>query len=56
KNKKAIKNGQKEFDGDIREWSLSEDDGKLVCDMDLEKGNTKHKITIDAKSGKVLKK
>lgn len=24
--------------------------------MDLEKGNTKHKITIDAKSGKVLKR
>lgn len=52
--KKAIKNGQKEFDGDIKEWSLSEDDGKLVYDMDLQKGNTKHEITVDAKNGKVL--
>ncbi len=28
--KKAIKEGQKEFDGDIKEWSLEKDDGKLV--------------------------
>ncbi|NWK84533.1 PepSY domain-containing protein [Staphylococcus sp. GSSP0090] len=52
--KKAIKNAKKEFDGDIKEWSLSEDDGKLVYDMDLQKGNTKHEITVDAKNGKVL--
>ncbi|EHJ07115.1 PepSY domain-containing protein [Staphylococcus simiae] len=53
--KKAIKKGQKEFDGDIKEWSLDKDDGKLVYNMDLKKGKTKHEITIDAKSGKVLK-
>ncbi|MGW7975329.1 peptidase [Staphylococcus xylosus] len=52
--KEAIKKGQKEFDGDIKEWSLSEDDGKLVYDMDLQKDKTKHEITVDAKSGKVL--
>nr|WP_263313970.1 PepSY domain-containing protein [Mammaliicoccus sp. Marseille-Q6498] len=52
--KKAIKNGQKEFDGDVKEWSLSKDDGKLVYDLDLQKGKTKHEITIDAKNGKVL--
>ncbi len=27
--------GQKEFDGKIKEWSLSKDDGKLVYDLDL---------------------
>ncbi|MBO1199770.1 PepSY domain-containing protein [Staphylococcus simiae] len=53
--KEAIKKGQKEFDGDIKEWSLDKDDGKLVYNMDLKKDNTKHEITIDAKSGKVLK-
>lgn len=53
--KKAIKKGQKEFDGDIKEWSLDKDDGKLVYNMDLKKGNTKHEITVDAKSGEVLK-
>lgn len=52
--KKAIKNGQKEFDGDIKEWSLAKDEGKLVYDMDLQKDNTKHEITVDAKNGKVL--
>lgn len=52
--KEAIKKGQKEFDGDIKEWSLSESDGKLVYDMDIQKDNNKHEITIDAKSGKVL--
>lgn len=52
--KEAIKKGQKEFDGDIKEWSLSEDDGKLVYDMDIQKDDTKHEITVDAKNGKVL--
>ncbi|MGW7887950.1 PepSY domain-containing protein [Staphylococcus xylosus] len=52
--KDAIKKGQKEFDGDIKEWSLSEDNGKLVYDMDLKKGKTKHEISVDAKNGKIL--
>ncbi|MEB7753081.1 PepSY domain-containing protein [Staphylococcus pseudoxylosus] len=52
--KEAIKKGQKEFDGDIKEWSLSEDDGKLVYDMDIQKDKTKHEITVDAKNGKIL--
>ncbi|PHK48643.1 PepSY domain-containing protein [Staphylococcus edaphicus] len=52
--KKAIKKGQNEFDGDIKEWSLAEDEGKLVYDMDIQKGKTKHEITVDAKNGKVL--
>ncbi|MDW5471250.1 PepSY domain-containing protein [Staphylococcus equorum] len=52
--KEAIKKGQEEFDGDIKEWSLSEDDGKLVYDLDLKDDSTKHEITIDAKSGDVL--
>ncbi|MEC5299787.1 MULTISPECIES: PepSY domain-containing protein [Staphylococcus] len=52
--KEAIKKGQKEFDGDIKEWSLSKDDGKLVYDLDLKKDKEKHEVTIDAKNGKVL--
>ena len=53
--KKAIKEGQKEFDGDIKEWSLEKDDGKLVYNIDLKKGNKKQEVTVDAKNGKVLK-
>ncbi|MGW7975614.1 peptidase [Staphylococcus xylosus] len=52
--KEAIKKGQKEFDGDVKEWSLSEDNGKLVYDMDLKKGKTKHEISVDAKNGEIL--
>ena len=50
----TFKKGQKEFDGDIKEWSLSKDDGKLVYDLDLKKDKEKHEVTIDAKNGKVL--
>ncbi|MEF9574031.1 PepSY domain-containing protein, partial [Staphylococcus aureus] len=49
------KEGQKEFDGDIKEWSLEKDDGKLVYNIDLKKGNKKQEVTVDAKNGKVLK-
>lgn len=52
--KEAVKKGQKSFNGDIKEWSLSKDDGKLVYDLDLKKDTTKHELTIDAKNGKVL--
>ncbi len=52
--KKAIKEGQKEFDGDIKEWSLEKDDGKLVYNIDLKK-EKKQEVTVDAKNGKVLR-
>jgi uncharacterized membrane protein YkoI len=53
--KKALKKGQSKFKGDIGEWSLSKKHGKkLVYDMDLKKGKTKHEVSVDAKSGKVL--
>lgn len=52
--KDAIKKGQKKVDGDIKEWSLSKDDGKLVYDMDLKKGNTKYEVSVDAKNGELL--
>ena len=52
--KDAIKSAQKDFDGDVKEWSLSKDDGKLVYNFDLQKGKEKHEVTVDAKTGKVL--
>ncbi|MCU5746983.1 PepSY domain-containing protein [Staphylococcus sp. SQ8-PEA] len=54
--KDAIKAGQKKFNGDIKEWSLSKDDkrNQLVYDMDLKKGKEKHEISVDAKTGEVL--
>ena len=39
----------------IKEWSLEKDDGKLVYNIDLKKGNKKQEVTVDAKNGKVLK-
>ena len=35
--KSAIKAAQRAFDGEIKEWSLSKDDGKLVYDITLQK-------------------
>ena len=52
--KDAIKSAQKDFDGDVKEWSLSKDDGKLVYNFDLQKGKEKHEVTVGAKTGKVL--
>ncbi len=53
--KKAIKEGQKEFDGDINNWSLEKDDGKLVYNIDLKKVIKNKEVTVDAKNGKVLR-
>ncbi|MCO4346531.1 PepSY domain-containing protein [Staphylococcus agnetis] len=54
--KEAVKNAQKEFDGDIKEWSLSKDDAELVYDLQLQKDNTTCEIKVNAKNGKILNK
>ncbi len=50
--KKAIKEGQKEFDGDIKEWSLEKDDGKLVYNIDLKKVIKNKKLLLMLKTVK----
>ncbi|MCO4339692.1 PepSY domain-containing protein [Staphylococcus agnetis] len=54
--KEAVKKAQKEFNGDIKEWSLSKSDGKLVYDLKLQKDDTIYEIKVNAKNGKILNK
>lgn len=39
----------------LKNGHLKKDDGKLVYNIDLKKGNKKQEVTVDAKNGKVLK-
>ncbi|UXU83503.1 PepSY domain-containing protein [Mammaliicoccus sciuri] len=51
----ALKVAQDKAKGDIKEWSLSEDNGKLVYSIELKEGNKEStEFTIDAKSKVIL--
>ncbi|WP_426361141.1 PepSY domain-containing protein [Mammaliicoccus sciuri] len=51
----ALKIAQDKAKGDIKEWSLSEDNGKLVYSIELKEGNKEStEFTIDAKSKEIL--
>ena len=51
----ALKVAQDKAKGDIKEWSLSEDNGKLVYSIELKEGNKESTdFTIDAKSKEIL--
>ncbi|MCJ0912997.1 MULTISPECIES: PepSY domain-containing protein [Mammaliicoccus] len=51
----ALKVAQDKAKGDIKEWSLSEDNGKLVYSIELKEGNKEStEFTIDAKSKEIL--
>lgn len=51
----ALKVAQDKAKGDIKEWSLSEDKGKLVYSIELKEGNKEStEFTIDAKSKEIL--
>lgn len=51
----ALKVAQDKAKGDIKEWSLSEDNGKLVYSIELKEGNKElTEFTIDAKSKEIL--
>ncbi|WP_258028119.1 PepSY domain-containing protein [Mammaliicoccus sciuri] len=50
----ALKVAQDKAKGDIKEWSLSEDNGKLVYSIELKEGNKEStEFTIDAKSKEI---
>ncbi|PCQ20283.1 hypothetical protein CP995_08525 [Klebsiella pneumoniae] len=50
-----LKVAQDKAKGDIKEWSLSEDNGKLVYSIELKEGNKEStEFTIDAKSKEIL--
>ncbi len=51
----VLKVAQDKAKGDIKEWSLSEDNGKLVYSIELKEGNKESTdFTIDAKSKEIL--
>ncbi|WP_323708129.1 PepSY domain-containing protein [Mammaliicoccus sciuri] len=51
----ALKVAQDKAKGDIKEWSLSEDNGKLVYSIELKEGNKEStEFTIDAKTKEIL--
>lgn len=51
----VLKVAQDKAKGDLKEWSLSEDDGKLVYSIDLKEGNKDTtEFKIDAKSKEIL--
>ncbi|MBL0847335.1 PepSY domain-containing protein [Mammaliicoccus fleurettii] len=51
----VLKVAQDEAKGDLKEWSLSEDDGQLVYSIDLKEGNNDStEFKIDAKSKEIL--
>ena len=44
------------IDGDIKEWSLEKDDGKLILQYRFEKGNKNKKLLLMLRTVKVLKR
>lgn len=51
----VLKVAQNKAKGDVKEWSLSEDNGKLVYSIELKEGNKKStEFTIDAKSKEIF--
>ncbi|KIX90012.1 hypothetical protein TP70_09840 [Staphylococcus microti] len=51
--KDAIKTAQKEMKGDLKQWKLNHDNGKLVYEVELVDQNKESEVIIDAKTGKV---
>ncbi|MGV3041547.1 PepSY domain-containing protein [Staphylococcus rostri] len=52
--KDAIKTAQKEMKGDLKQWKLNHDNGKLVYEVELVDQNNDKELIIDAKTGKVM--
>ncbi|QLK85696.1 PepSY domain-containing protein [Staphylococcus sp. 17KM0847] len=52
--KEAVKKAQNEMNGDLKQWQLSKDDGKLIYEVELIDQNKEIEFKIDAKTGEVL--
>ncbi|MDK3630352.1 PepSY domain-containing protein [Staphylococcus pseudintermedius] len=52
--KEAVKIAQEQQKGDLKKWSLDNDDGQFVYNIELMTDNGEQELVLDAKSGKVL--
>ncbi|PCF43997.1 PepSY domain-containing protein [Staphylococcus delphini] len=52
--KEAVKKAQDQQQGDLKKWSLDNDDGQFVYNIELMTDNGEQELVLDAKSGKVL--
>ncbi|ENO0928961.1 PepSY domain-containing protein [Staphylococcus pseudintermedius] len=52
--KEAVKKAQEQQKGDLKKWSLDNDDGQFVYNIELMTDNGEQELVLDAKSGKVL--
>ncbi|WP_414044355.1 PepSY domain-containing protein [Macrococcus animalis] len=51
----VIEVAQKEFDGNVKEWSLDEDNGVVKYDIELDKDGKSKEFEIDGKTKKIIK-
>ncbi|PCF37073.1 PepSY domain-containing protein [Staphylococcus delphini] len=52
--KEAVKKAQDQQKGDLKKWSLDNDDGQFVYNIELMTNNGEQELVLDAKSGEVL--
>lgn len=52
--KEAVKKAQDQQKGDLKKWSLDNDDGQFVYNIELMTDNGEQELVLDAKSGEVL--
>lgn len=50
-----IEIAKKEYNGDVKEWSLDEDDGLVKYDVELNKDGKSKEFEIDAKTKEIIK-
>jgi len=50
-----IEVAKKEYNGDVKEWSLDEDDGVVKYDVELAKDGKSKEFEIDAKTKEIIK-
>ncbi|HEC2207704.1 TPA: PepSY domain-containing protein [Staphylococcus delphini] len=52
--KEAVKKAQDQQKGDLKKWSLDNDDGQFVYNIELMTDSGEQELVLDAKSGEVL--
>ncbi|REH78034.1 PepSY domain-containing protein [Staphylococcus felis] len=50
----AVKKAQDEVSGELKQWTLNDDDGQLVYEVELMDGTQEKEVQLDAKSGDIV--